>query len=77
MMKRGDANMKIREATLRYPTKICRERESKYCKLMNTTPRKSIRTDMLSPTIFSWSKVTVKSEEIMQKLQNTYQPSND
>lgn len=55
MMKRGDTNMEIMEATLRYPTKICRERKSGNCKLTNTTARKNISTDMLSPNIFSCS----------------------
>lgn len=53
MMNNGDANIEIREATLRYPTNICRLLSSNNSRLTQMIRAKAHKTAIRSPHIFS------------------------
>ena len=52
-MNKGDANIEMREATLRYPTKVCRDWWSNNSRLTYMMREKTHRTAISNPDIFS------------------------
>jgi len=52
-MDNGDANIEIREATLRYPTKVCLMLCSNNSRLQYTMRAKAPKTAISNPNIFS------------------------
>lgn len=56
IMKSGEANMEMSEATLKYPTKGCRTPGSKTLTLTNTMITNRTKTASSNPVIFSCNK---------------------
>lgn len=53
IMSRGEANIEIKDATLKYPTKSCRDDEFKNWRLTKTIEANTAKTDTKNPNIFS------------------------
>lgn len=58
MMNNGDANMEMREATLRYPTNVCLMGWSKHSRLTNAMAAKTQKTPINSADILACTTMT-------------------
>lgn len=72
-MNNGEANIEMREATLKYPTKSRRPLESKTSMLVKTMARNTKKTAINNPDIFSWkrhSKMVMRYDRIAHHSNN-------